>query len=620
MSDPLDKVRGKFASAEDVTPVDGLKATVPDDSVGMDENVAPPRDDDGDDGGKGPPRTPEEDLPPEAKGALCPLNDTGNGQRFALYFREDVLPVPRVGWFTWDGCRWARDPDEIETRRHAQKVQLHMENEIPFLKGTPREQRLIVQQRDLREALAALDPRPDGMTEEEFTTQKADIKAKLQEITDVLWGRGSSRQRHLTAARAAGNSNTLKNMLLEATVDLARPLDDMDADPLAVNTQSGVLRFKVAGGPGTEFGKTASVEMHPHERKDYITKLMPVEYDAKAKAPKFEAFLERIMPNIEMRQFLQRWLALSTTALVGEQKFAFFFGSGANGKSVLIDLIARMMGDYAATAKIESLTGRNRRGGGDATPDLIPLVGARLVRASEPEEGERLQEGMIKELTGGEPILVRALHSDFVEVHPQFKLTISGNHKPDIRGTDDGIWRRILLVPFDVQIPSAERDESLGKKLWEERSGILNWLVEGLIDYLEGGLQEPDAVLDATRGYREDSDPIGSFLKDACVVSGDPNDFITARDLIDGFNLWIDMRGEGMWGERTVSNRIKGMADRHRDPDTGKLFSPGKRHVSGYRGIRFTDLFARTFDGAPRNAKGRPVARTASSGSQEDPV
>jgi putative DNA primase/helicase len=227
---------------------------------------------------------------------------------------------------------------------------------------------------------------------------------------------------------------------------------------------------------------------------------------------------------------------------------------------------------------------------------------------------------MIKELTGGEPILVRALHSDFILVHPQFKLTISGNHKPDIRGTDDGIWRRILLVPFDVQIPSAERDETLGAKLWAERSGILNWLIDGLIEYLEAGLQEPEAVLNATRGYREDSDPIGSFLKDACVVGGDPDDFITARDLIDGFNLWIDMRGEGMWGERTVSNRLKSMAERYRDPETNKMFSPAKRHVSGYRGVRFNDAFARDYSEAPRNAKNRPVAPSTRSSGTEGPV
>ena len=342
-----------------------------------------------------------------------------------------------------------------------------------------------------------------------------------------------------------------------------------------------------------------------------ITKLMPVAYDPKAQRKRFDAFLERVQPDPVMRAFLQRWLGYSMSGLTGEQKFCFWYGSGANGKSVLADTIARLFGDYAATAKIESLTGTNRRGGGDATPDLVPLMNARLVRASEPEQGQRLQESVIKELTGGEPILVRSLHADFVEVKPIFKLTISGNHKPDIRGTDDGIWRRVLLVPFDVQIPPAERDEGLVDKLVGEGPGILNWLIEGLLDYLENGLQEPQAVLDATLDYRADSDPIGTFLRDACVVSGDPADFVTARDLMDGFNLWLDQKGEGMWGDRTVSLKFKNLAGRYRDPGTTRTYVPGKRRVTGYTGVRFQDFFQREFDEAPRNAKGHPVARSS---------
>jgi putative DNA primase/helicase len=234
-----------------------------------------------------------------------------------------------------------------------------------------------------------------------------------------------------------------------------------------------------------------------------------------------------------------------------------------------------------------------------------------MVRASEPEEGERLMEGVIKELTGGEPILVRQLHSDFVEVKPIFKLTISGNHKPDIRGTDDGIWRRVLLVPFDVQIPVEDRDANLGDKLWVERAGILNWLIEGLMSYLENGLQEPAAVLEATQGYRADSDPIGAFLAECCIVSGDPADFTTSRDMMDGFNLWLDQKGEGMWGSRTVSLKFKALAGRYRDPGTGKMFTSAKQRVTGYRGIRFQDMFQRDFEEAPRNVGGHPVAHTA---------
>lgn len=600
MTDNREKVKDAFEAAEDVAPVEGLQPPA--------DNAAPPR-------------TPDDQSievePPEAAGARFPLNDTGNGKRFALYFGSDVMPVPRVGWFVWNGTVWQKDVDEIESRRLAQRVANHIIKEIPHLTLEDWQIRELDREAQLRQREATLESIDAKDRTAEQAVELEDTRQSLVWIRKIKDRRSGMKSDHRSFAKTSGNKARIDALMAESTVDLAKPLDALDADPLAINTQSGVLKFKVTGGPGEGFSKMAELALEKHNREQLITKIMPLEYDPEAKAPLFDEFLERVQPSAEMRAFLQRWFGLSMTALTGEQKFAFLYGAGANGKSVLVDLMAKMLGDYAATAKIESLTGRNRRGGGDATPDLIPLVGARLVRASEPDEGERLQEGMIKELTGGEPILVRALHSDFVEVHPHFKLTISGNHKPDIRGTDDGIWRRVLLVPFDVQIPKAERDERLGEKLWRERAGIFNWLVEGLIDYLEGGLQEPKDVLDATLEYRSDSDPIGTFLADCCLVSGDPDDFTTARDLMDGFNLWLDQKGEGMWGSRTVSLQLKARAGRYRDPHTRKTFTPGKQRVTGYRGVKFQDMFQRDFDEAPRNAGGHPVVSTARSRSTE---
>lgn len=604
MTDHSDEIRARFREAEDIDLPDGL---------------TPP--DRGGDGPSDPP--PADDEVPEKEGAGFPLNDTGNGRRFALYCGQDAMVVPRVGWHIWDGRRWKLDPDDITVRRHAQTVQHRIIREIPHLVLEDWQQREISKEVEVRAKEAAM------RAEMKAGTPTTEQEVELEELTQRLsWirklkdRRSTMKSDHRTFAKSSGNKAKIDAMLTEARVELAREVEDLNADPLTVNTESGLLRFSVDGGGDTGFSKTADVALEPHAREvttpgrnapQLITQMMPVEYDPKAECPRFDAFLQRVQPDAEMRGFLQRWLGLSLTGLK-IQKFAFFYGAGANGKSVLVDLIAKMMGDYSHAAKIESFTGRNRRGGGDATPDIFPLMNARMVRASEPEEGERLQEGLIKELTGGEPILVRQLHADFIEVHPFFKLTMSGNHKPDIRGTDDGIWRRILLVPFDVQIPSAERDEKLGEKLWAERAGILNWLVDGLVQYLEGGLQEPQQVLDATQEYRADSDPIGTFLGDACVVTGDPDDFLLAREIIQGFNLWLDLRGEGMWGDRTVSLKFKGLANRYRDPRSGKTYSPGKREATGYRGIRFLDSFRSTFDMAPRDVKGRPVASTASTG------
>lgn len=586
--DGVEKVRKIMSEAEDVD--------LPDDFV---PDEPPPED--------APPDEAPPAIDPERIRQACafPLNDFGNGQRFALYFGDAVIWVPRVGWFVWNGACWRKDPDEIEVRRHAQQIAARIEAEVPFLVLSDRQMDLLARERDLEEERAAEAKKKDddGNITAEARARIDRIDLDLSTIGSLKKHLGDVRKAHRSFARTSGNSPRIANAYGEAGTMVSRLLEEMDADPLTVNTETGILRFRLTGGGEEGMSRVAEVEVLGHDREHLLTKTVAAPYDPDARAPMFEAFLARIMPAAEMRRFLQRWFGLGMTALTGEQKLVFFHGAGANGKSVLVDLMARILGNYAATAKIESLIGKNRRSGGDATPDLIPLVGARFVRASEPEEGERLQEAKIKELTGGEPMLARGLNADFFEFLPLFKLTISGNHKPDIRGTDDGIWRRVLLVPFDVQIPKHERDPHLGQKLFEERAGILNWLVEGLLDYLENGLQEPAAVLDATREYREDSDPVGTMLTECAVVSGRASDFMEARVLIEAFQFWLEERGETRWGNRTVSLRLKEKAGKWRHPGSGISFIPGKSGVTGYRGIRLTDVFKDRFDQRPQRGQ-----------------
>jgi hypothetical protein len=165
-------------------------------------------------------------------------------------------------------------------------------------------------------------------------------------------------------------------------------------------------------------------------------------------------------------------------------------------------------------------------------------------------------------LTGGEPIMVRSLNENFVTVYPIFKLTVSGNHRPEIHGGDDGIWRRVMLVPFDVQIPIEERDPAIGAKLFAEAPGILNWLIEGARQYLEHGLMVPDQVSAATAEYREDSDPLASFLTQCCEISGLVEDSLRAKDLTAAFQFWMREGGRGEWTDRTVFKRLKAKAGR----------------------------------------------------------
>lgn len=604
MTDNLDPIRDIMASPEDVDLPPDLAAQgdPPDDGAPPVDGLPPGPDD------MGPPREPSA----VERCAELPLHDIGNARRVVIHFGEDLMFVPRVGWFVWDGRRWAIDSDLIETRRRLQTLTGLIEQETHFITVPPDKARLVARKGAIEERRAALAVKAE-MSEEE-RAEDLQLRADAAQIAQLLaqvQDRIGQRLRH---AKQAGNSKTLENMRGEAETMLMQQLERLDADAMAVNTESGVLIFSVSGGGDEGYSRTASFKLVPHSRDQLITKMMPVAYDPDARCPRFDGFLQRIMPAADMRRFLQRWYGLSMTA-IPIQKLIFQYGSGANGKSVLTDLMARIMGDYAAIAKIETLTGQNKRGGGDATPDLMALVGANMARAAEPDEGMKWQEGLIKQLTGGEPVLVRAPYQTaFFEYVPRFKLTISGNHKPVIHGSDDGIWRRLLLVPFDVQIPESERlpKDELDAILWEERAGILNWLVEGLVDYLEGGLQEPQVVLSATAEFRADSDPVGAFVNAVCHVTGDPEDSILARELGEAFNLWLDDSGLAQWSPSTVQKRLAEKAERWR-ASSGQMFR--KRKSSGimrYDGLRFQDAFGRRFREMPRDSQGRILrSRTA---------
>ncbi len=551
-------------------------------------------------------------LPPELvaklpEGGRFDLNDDGNGRRFQLYFGDDVIWVPRVGWFVWDGKVWSSDPDEVAVRTKSQAMSDLMKHEIGHLTLSPRQIDLLRQQAELRDMVRVLRTGliEGAILDADDQRLVDDYENRIEMLGALLKKSGDPRSRHYSFAITTGNTGRMKALRDEAQTRLSIALDRLDAEDFAINTQSGVLRFPVDRGTCGTRDAICRPVLHPHARSDLMTKIMAVDYDPKAICPEFDKFLDEVQPDTDMQDFILRWLGLSMTALP-VQMLAFWHGAGANGKSVMADVFGRMMGDYSASAKIKSLTGVDRRGGGDATPDLMLLIGARFVRASEPKEGEPLQEDLVKELTGGEPMMVRALHTNFVEFRPYFKLTISGNHKPVIRGTDDGIWRRVLLVPWNVQIPEKRRDKGLGNRLFEtERAGILNRLVQALCQYREGGLMVPAQVSEATREFREESDPVGAFLDHCCVVTGETVDSIGARDLGEAFNHWLYEKGEGEWKPMTVARKLKEKAGRWKSPVTGQTFTARKASTMSYDGIRFNDTFGRTYYALHRDSQGR---------------
>ncbi len=559
-------------------------------------------------GANAPPEPPPKDGDVERfrESAAYPLSDLGNGKRFVLHAGDDVMFVPRVGWHVWNGRFWEHDGDEINTRAYVQKLPDWIASEVALVELDEFMMRDLQNKASVQDKIKSFESLGENRTDEdERELSKANDKmAWIKRIEKAL---SKVRTRHKGFSITSGNSARLKNALSEASVRLAVDYDELDRNPFQINAENIVLRVYKDDIHG------ATIEESQHNRELRISKELKASYVSDEKCPQFDKFIERILPDPSIREFLQRWFGLSMTAFTGDQKMVFLYGAGANGKSVLVDLMARIMGSYAATARIESLTGSNRRGGGDATPDLIPLMGARMVRTSEPDEGQRLQEGLIKEMTGGEPMMVRALHSDFVEITPVFKLTMSGNHKPEIRGTDDGIWRRLLLVPFDVQIPQGERDPKLGEKLWEERSGILNWLMAGLCDYIDNGLQIPPIIRDATAEYREESDPIMTYLLECCEITGNADNQLKSKELAEGFNLFRQSRSMGPWTDNTISRKIKEKSERWSNPTNGHKFTYMKSSVVKYAGIKFTSEFEYLMNSAERDARGRLVLKEGSS-------
>ena len=328
--------------------------------------------------------------------------------------------------------------------------------------------------------------------------------------------------KHSEAAKV--RANTLKLAESEPGVPLLP--EQVDADPFLLNVLNGTVDLRTG-------------QLHPHRREDLLTKLAPVAFHPDAECPAFLAFLERVVPDETVRRFLQRAIGYSLTGDTSEQCLCFLHGRGANGKSTLLAILQEILGDYARQAAPELLTHKSR----DRHPtELADLFGARLVTSVEVDEGKRLAETLVKQMTGGDWMKARFMRGDFFEWTPTHKLFLAANHRPVIRGTDYAIWRRIHLVPFEVTIPKEERDPQLPTKLLAEASGILAWAVRGCLEWQRGGLGVPKVVEDATAAYRAEQDVLADFLTECCIL--DPQASVTSKQLYKAYGEWCEQGGE----------------------------------------------------------------------------
>lgn len=315
----------------------------------------------------------------------------------------------------------------------------------------------------------------------------------------------SNRDEMFRHARRSQSRTAIENMIHLARSEEGIPakLADFDVDPYLLNVANGTIDLRTG-------------ELRPHRREDLISNLANVTFDRDAGCELWDGFLRRITgQDEELYGYLRRLVGYLLVGDPSEQVLHFLYGSGANGKSVFCEVVLRLLGDYGITASSDLVMLR-RHGG--IPNDVARLRGVRAAMMNETTQGARFDEAKLKDLTGGDTLTARFLHREYFDFRPSHRLVVRGNHKPTIAGTDEGIWRRLRLVPFTVEIPPDERDQHLLAKLEAELPGVLNWALAGCREWQRIGLAPPAIVTAAARQYREESDTLRRFIAETCEV------------------------------------------------------------------------------------------------------
>lgn len=399
-----------------------------------------------------------------------PLTDLGNARVLARMGEGKVLHSSKWGWLHWDGKRWSME-DGLKVVQELQKGAI--------------EHRLNAAVQSLARHLQS-DREANGFDK---TTAK-----KSKTITLI--------RKHEDETRIRGSRT-----LAESEPQLMCNYREFDREPWLFNCANGTLDLRIG-------------ELRDFDQRNRLTQVSPTAYNPAALAPRWEQFLEDVLPDIEVRSFLHQFLGCCLSGDTSPQMMPVFWGSGANGKSTLVEVLLAVLGeDYAMKAKRDLLMAKRQN---EHPTSLARLRGKRFVACVESSEDGRLDETLVKEITGGDSIAARRMREDEWEFTPSHKAILASNHKPEIRGTDVGIWRRIRLIEFNVTFPEdhPKRDPLLKEKLVAESQGILAWLVKGCQLWFDNGRRfpMPTAVTQATAAYREEQDKLGQWISEKCVV------------------------------------------------------------------------------------------------------
>lgn len=472
-------------------------------------------------------------------------NDVGNALRWIRRFEDRCIYVESQGMLGWTGTHYSRD----DGRRIAELTAQDVYSAIRI-------------------------------------SEKAAFKSRLQaklESADA----GLAKEARETMARyerwavSCGNSSRLDNMRKAVQPHIQKSPDQLDSDPWSAATPKGPLIFDPQlpplvgsacpappsgdGGSGDgakpaplRIGEIIPQQILTPDPSRYDTKCLGAHYDIRSVAPTFEAFMETVQPDPEIRSYLQRLAGYCLIGSNDEEVIAMFEGGGANGKSTFMMALDIVLGSYASTLDIKSfLAADHERSGAQATPDLAALPGVRLVMAAEPEKGARFSAGLLKKLTE-QVIKVRHLNRDFFDLKPNFMLLLAFNERPQMWDNSDGIWRRIHVIPWPVKIDKDQRKpvEWFRRAFTAEASGILRWMVDGLVAYGRRGLDPPKSITDSVNSYRNDSDPVRSFMEACLRKTEDGSGRFSARRLHEVYERWAADAGVNTLKQTGFSRRL----------------------------------------------------------------
>jgi putative DNA primase/helicase len=419
------------------------------------------------------------------------LTDAGNAERFRDVVGKNFWYVPERGWFYYDGVRYILAPEKADL------------------------------------AMIAITR---GIIEASLLYFSNDAKNdQMQKI--IKWALSSE-----SISKINGALEIAKSML-------TKHYAEFDKDPFLLCVENGVIDLRV-GGEG--FRKSRP--------EDLLHKCTHVKFDLSAECPRWLQFLDEIFKrDKDLITFIQKAIGYTLTGLTSAQCFFILYGTGANGKSVFLTILQLLLGEFAISTSMDTFKDRYQNNA-QIPNDLAALCGKRFVKSTELKEGSRLNEERIKALTGDEAIQARFLHKEFFDFYPEFKIWIGVNHKPVIKGTDEAIWRRPKLIPFEAYFPPENRDENLLDTLKSELPGILLWAIDGChIWQQEGRLILPEKVEKATSEYREESDSIGEFLRE-CTIQREGVK-VKAGDLWEAYKKWCG--GESDMHQNSFGRKIR---------------------------------------------------------------